>query len=250
MALLAAPAALADGRDSDRFGSGGRGSQQSYCPPPRSTRVIDPREDRRYRHRHEPIRYERCEDGCDRRLFGVNAAAWDELGEGCYLSARRRFDNLIDYHPYEPVPYVGYAIASGILGHHGDAEWAMRQAVEFDADALDAVETGCGGLEREIRGLTDEYVDRIECGACSARDYFMLAALQTILGCYEEAHGSIERAIDSGDCSESARLLRCEIESHLPKCNVNRDDDDDRYSHSRRFDEPRRHRYDDHRRYD
>lgn len=148
------------------------------------------------------------------RWYGLDSSAWCDLTSGRYLRAKHEFLDLIECRPGEPVPRIGYAIASARLEHFREAERSMRRAVELDVRAFDAICVD-SALRREIRCVIDDYERMLRRSHCDADVHFMLAAFQTLLGAYEQAQCSIESARRNGDCSASARLLERHIESKL-----------------------------------
>jgi hypothetical protein len=62
--------------------------------------------------------------------------AWDLLGRGDAKSALREFAVLALRSPPRAEPKVGYGLAAAMLGKHETAEWAMRRAVDTNAEAL------------------------------------------------------------------------------------------------------------------
>lgn len=192
----------------DRGDSWGRGSFRIIIGG--GGRWVDHRRDSG---RHDDLLYRgsRCEPP---GYFGLDADAWCDLADGRYLRAKHEFLDLIECRPCEPVPRIGYAIASGRLEHWREAQRSMRRAVELDVKAFDAL---CVDLElkREIRCLIDEYECLLRHNHCDPDVYFMLASLKTLLGDYDGALCAIENAQRYGDCSASARLLKCHIESKL-----------------------------------
>lgn len=179
------------------IGSGGRGAEVR-----RDGRCCD-----------DPFRCSHSRSGSS-RWYGLDSSAWCDLTSGRYLRAKHGFLDLIDCRPCEPVPRIGYAIAAARLEHFREAERSMRRAVELDVRALDAICVD-SALRREIRCVIDQYERLLRRSHCDADVHFMLAAFQTLLGCYEQAQCAIENARRYGDCSASARILERHIESKL-----------------------------------
>jgi len=201
-------------------------------------RIGDRRNDRRDNDRCDGDRFERRSGrdddllyrgnshfGSD-RYYGLDSQAWCDLADGRFLRAKLDFLNQIECRPYEPVPRIGYAIASGRLDHDREAERSMRKAVDLDVNALDAIRVD-SDLKREIRCLIDQYQSDLRCNHCDSDASFMIASLQSILGNYDEALCSIKDARRYGDYSSSARTLQCFIESKIEcECHDNRRDHD------------------------
>ncbi len=62
--------------------------------------------------------------------------AWAFIGRGEPRAALREFAILALRNPDDPAPRVGYALAASMLHRHRDAAWAMRLAIEADAEVL------------------------------------------------------------------------------------------------------------------
>lgn len=148
------------------------------------------------------------------RYYGLDSEAWCDLTDGRYIRAKRDFLDQIECRPCEPIPRIGHAIACGRLEHYREAEKSMRRAIDLDVNAFDALCVD-SGLKREIQCLMEQYECELRHDRCNPDTWFMLASLQTILGCYEDALCSIENAQRYGDCSSSARALACFIEDKL-----------------------------------
>lgn len=164
--------------------------------------------------RHDDLLYRGNSHYGPDRYFGRDSQAWCDLADGRYLRAAHDFLEQIECRPGEPVPRIGYAIASGRLDHDREAQRSMRRAVDLDVQALDAIRVD-SGLKGEIRGLIDQYQSDLRCNHCDADPSFMIASLQSILGNYSDARYSIREARRNGDDSSSARTLEYFIESKI-----------------------------------
>ncbi len=134
------------------------------------------------------------------------AGAWTDLARGNARSAFRVFSNAAARDLDAAEPKVGYALASAALGDHSRAAWAMRRALTTDPYALTEIRFD-ERVVRLIDRLAEEYARRADTTGGADAD-FMLAALSFLIHDYDIARVAAESAIERGDRSEAARVLR------------------------------------------
>lgn len=141
--------------------------------------------------------------------------AWEELAAGRYERAQRLFARFVEEQPHKAQPRLGYALAAGAMGNHSTAVFALRRAVEKDAEALRFAPAG-EGVQNLIARLVDGYIDRADAQPANADWHFMIAALSLVQGDDERALLGVAHAEDHRDRSPSIRALRREVERHHP----------------------------------
>ncbi|RMH23688.1 MAG: hypothetical protein D6693_11015 [Planctomycetota bacterium] len=134
------------------------------------------------------------------------ADGWTDLALGHERSAFRYFSRAAARAADDGAPKVGYAIAAAMLGDHRRAAWAMRRALTTDPYSLSALR-----LDERLLGRLDRLAESYADAADGAHNYdadFMLAALSELLGDHALARIAIDTAIERGDRSDAARILR------------------------------------------
>ena len=128
----------------------------------------------------------------------------------CQGNANEALDAFADQATSQPLrggPKVGYALAAAARGDLGRGIWAMRRACLIDPGALDNVR-----VDDNLRPTVDALVRRYTALGHQSRAErdasFMLASLHYLNGHMGKSQLALDRAIESGDQTESLKQLQ------------------------------------------
>ena len=114
------------------------------------------------------------------------------------------------------LPHVGYALTQAMLADDAQAIAAMRKAVEIQPESLGQVPVD-EGLTRQIKTLLLHFHQVAAGQEQKPGAWFMLGALDHILGNDVRANAAIQKALQQGDRSNSALRLAARIEHGLSR---------------------------------
>ncbi len=132
---------------------------------------------------------------------------WVLLAAGDAAQAVGQF--ALDASKGDQLANVGYAIASGLRGEHGQAVWAMRKAVGEVGAAVATVPAA--QAKSRVTTLIAQYETQAR-SRPSADVCFMLASLRFIDGDVGSAKAWLAKAVEAGDDSSSATALGAALE--------------------------------------
>ena len=135
--------------------------------------------------------------------------AWSQLAAGYDQDALSSFAQLAQANPQDAEAFVGYALANSMLGSDGSAIVAMRRALAIRPEAILAAPIDPSSRVR-LEVLVEHYKEMSRSGLRqqSLDGFFMVGALQTILGEDSNAYFAVDTAIQRGDSDPSALNLR------------------------------------------
>ena len=146
----------------------------------------------------------------------LSAWAWILVRSDRPAEAMEEFVRVARTYPAAGVPRIGEAAALAMLGHLDRAVWVMRRAVRIDPEAVRYVPTD-EGLRERFQRLVDRYRRREAHGISAPDAAFMLSALHALRGETEAAYAMIDLAIEVGDTSDGAAVLKAFLERARPQ---------------------------------
>jgi hypothetical protein len=129
--------------------------------------------------------------------------AWRLLEQRSYAWAASQFTSLIDRHPGDGRPVLGYALAVASSGDLACGEDAIRWVLRRDPGALDRVPSR-PRVRRRAEVLTARYHEQLPPGGADRRALLTLAALYYVAGDEDSARSAASLARRLGDQSVAA----------------------------------------------
>lgn len=140
--------------------------------------------------------------------------AWGLLADDQLALAEETFAELVYAAPNDPLPRIGFALTTGLLGELDASVRSMRTAVGLDASSLADVPDDEGVLI-QIDHLLDPFLGRARDDKNDLDAMFMISALRFITDEPALAYHALDTAISGGDDSESAASLKTLLDAVL-----------------------------------
>lgn len=142
------------------------------------------------------------------------ASGWTALANGQDDDSEDEFGEIVDKHPKFGGARVGLALSMASMEDLPRSVRELRQAVNSDAKALDAVPDNNQQLNAQIDSILGRYQSSLSHASNQADPNFAIACLQYIRGRYKMASDALDLAVKEGDTSKAAQNLRALLSSH------------------------------------
>ena len=134
----------------------------------------------------------------------VSDSGWDALAEGRYRDALQSFRILAEANPEKGTPKAGYALAAAADGDLDRGIWAMKRALQYDADSLSYLRMDMK-LESTLAELIGHYQVRMNKGQ-NIDTGLMLVSLYFLSGDLSTARQTLELTRQYGQSDNLTRL--------------------------------------------
>lgn len=134
----------------------------------------------------------------------ASGSGWDALAEGRYSDALQLFRILAETNPDRGIPKAGYAIAAAADGDLDRGIWAMKRALQYDAESLNYLRMDME-LGATLTNLISHYQIRMNNDQDSDTG-LMLASLYFLSGDLGTARQTLELSRQYGQSDNLTRL--------------------------------------------